>query len=48
MLLKVFLGNENILVTPASKTEKILEEPTYEQIAMLRRTFASGGAACQA
>ena len=31
MLIKVLLGNENLLVTPASK--KILEEPMYEQIA---------------
>ena len=32
MLIKVLLGNENLFVTPASNTEKILEEPKYEQI----------------
>ena len=79
MLTKVLLGNGILLVTPASKTKKILEEskyeqiakknfclwrsslshlklkvvkilkePTYEQIAMQIRTFACGGAACQA
>ena len=31
MLIKVLLGNENLLVTPGSK--KILEEPKSEQIA---------------
>ena len=33
MLTKVLLGNGILLVTPASKTKKILEESKYEQIA---------------